>query len=251
MSNDTFTTTSRKDRPSSLKTAAIIGRGKISGHLPSLFKNHFDSFTWLEKNTNYSVLELSHIDVVILAVQDKKIEDTYNKLKDVFPKDVQFIHLSGAQSFSGIIGLHPLMTFSEDSKIQDYNEIPLFTDNLKFFEEHKNNLKNLKFISSDLKTKYHAMAVMLGNFSQYYLQQVKNSFPEDLCFEEYKLLTLSSIENIFNKKSKDMLTGPLVRNDLQTIEKHKNELERSEPNLFRVYQVMESMFRQELFKDED
>ena len=251
MDNEISTANGRTLQMRSLKTAAVIGRGKISGHLPSLFKSFFSYFIMLERNTSYTAINLNTIDVVILAVQDRNIESTYNQLKEFFPSTVKFIHLSGAQTFPDIIGIHPLMTFSAESKVKDYSQVPLFTDNVDFYEAYKNETKNLRFIRSDLKIKYHAMAVMLGNFSQYYLQQIKNSFPTELNFDDFKLLTLNSVKNIFKEESNGMLTGPLIRNDQETISKHKNELKHSEPALLRTYQMMESMFKQELLRNEN
>lgn len=233
------------------RKTAIIGRGQISSHVPAIFKPLIGKHIFFDRETDYSRLDLSEIDAVFLAVQDKNIESVYFRIRPYFKSEAQFFHLSGSLTFDGLIGLHPLMTFAPQSKIEDYSSIPIFTDNEVFFSQNKDVFKNLKSISPDLKTKYHAMAVMLGNFSQYYLQLVKNNFPNEFNFEDYKNLTLVSVENIFNEDSAARLTGPLIRDDVDTIQKHKDELSISEPSLSKIYLKMNEMFKQKLFSDED
>lgn len=251
---------------------AIIGTGKISSHIPYLFENVLrsfinnsfsnqslivesdltlekdikENFCFLDKSTDYQSLDLSRIKVVFLAVPDSQILETYKNLKKDLPLTTAFYHLSGALYFPDIIGIHPLMTFSKSDQMIPYDRVPMFTDNEKFYANHSKLNMNLKYISPALKIKYHAMAVMLGNFSQYYLQIVKENFPEQLSFQDYKMLTEFSVKNIFNDDSKKMLTGPLVRGDLQTIQKHKDELRKESSKILDIYLQMEELFHQEL-----
>lgn len=254
-------TTSNKT-PSS---AIIVGEGQISSHIPKLFSFLYDQYTFCDRTTQFNNLNLSNVSAAFLAVNDHSILEVFNKLHNQLndqmknqlknqnhkPDQIQFYHLSGALSFSNIIGVHPLMTFAKDSKILNYEEIPLFTDSEIFYTENKKRCKNLKYISSDLKIKYHAMATLLGNFSQYYLQTIKDDFPQNLIFEDYKMLVQTSVAAVFEKNSRTKLTGPMDRKDEQTIIKHKKSLYGQDSKLLKVYSQMEDLFRQELFNYEN
>jgi 2-dehydropantoate 2-reductase len=258
-----------------LNLVAIIGQGKISSHIPKLLKNIFNTFVFLDKNLDETnsikahslsvqgnnindfknEFSLDEISSVILAVQDQNIESVYLKIKNKFSKDTIFYHLSGTLSFESIIGIHPLMTFTKNSKVDNYSEIPLYTDSDWFYNANKSKLQNLRYISPDLKTQYHAMAVMMGNFTQYYLHLLKQNFPDALDFLDYKELTLKSVESIFSSSSSSSssssLTGPMVRKDHITISNHKSILKKKNPKLFKVYELMEQLFQEELFSNEN
>jgi predicted short-subunit dehydrogenase-like oxidoreductase (DUF2520 family) len=250
---------------------AIVGCGQISKHVPYLFENLLrsdvnanilnsnlssgsqiilekdinDNFCFFEKSTDYQKLDLNHFKAVFLAVPDAQILETYTNLKNLFLASTVFYHLSGALYFPEIIGLHPLMTFTKNDHKISYDLVPLFTDNEAFYVRYAKLNNNLKYISPALKSKYHAMAVMLGNFSQYYLQIVKDHFPEDLCFKDYEMLTEFSVKNIFSENSRSLLTGPLVRGDFQTLQKHKEVLKSEKSKVLDIYIKMEDLFHRE------
>ncbi len=231
---------------------AIIGRGRISHHIPNLFSSYFldrnilPKFEYFDRLTVYENLDLTKTKGVFLTVKDKDILEVYEKVKNFFPKFTNFYHLSGALFYSDIIGVHPLMTFSNNVLNINYQNIPIFTDNLAFYEKYKNKVNTLNFISPSLKTEYHAMAVMLGNFTQLYLQIVKNNFSEYLNFKDFKLLTEQSVASIFFEDSIERLTGPIARGDEVTIQKHKSQLADVNPKLFSIYNQMSKLLVQEL-----
>lgn len=251
---------------------AIIGVGQISSHIPYIFENLLrslsvsdfsnpifvpesnltinkdikENFCFFDKFTNYQNLDLNHIRAVFLAVPDGQILETYKNLKKHFPLRTVFYHLSGALYFPEIIGIHPLMTFTKSDQKIPYDKVPLFTDSEDFYAKNSKLNINLKYISPVLKTKYHAMAVILGNFSQYYLQIIKENFPDQLSFQDFKMLTEFSVKNIFKEESSSQLTGPLVRGDFETLQRHKDELRKESSKILDIYLQMEELFHQEL-----
>lgn len=237
--------------PTQFGSVAIIGKGKISSHIPRLFSFLTNHFTFLDRFSDYQSSEVLDYGAVFLAVEDRNIEAVYSDIKTRFKPHAVFFHLSGTLNIKNIIGVHPLMTFTPGAQIADYSVIPIFTDDENFYSFNKDKISNLRFIPAEKKAKYHAMAVMLGNFSQYYLQFLKENFPKDLNFEDYKCLVLNSVNNIFQENSLENLTGPLVRKDKDTILKHKKILEETEPQLLRIYQKMEELFQQEMFENEN
>ncbi len=235
-----------------VSNALVVGKGQISSHVPKLFSLLHDNFIFCDRDTlfdfGYSSTEPK---AVFLAVSDNSILEVYRSLKSKFSEKAHFYHLSGALSFAGIIGLHPLMTFSQDAKILDYECIPIYTDSEDFYYQHKKKLKNIRYIPANLKTKYHCMAVLLGNFSQLYLQTVKKNFPLDLVFKDYEILVKASIDSVFKDNSESRLTGPMIRRDNLSILKHKQTLENQNPVLLKIYEQMENLFEQELFTREN
>lgn len=231
---------------------AVIGCGQISGHVPHLFRNLDESsdlnrFKFFDRTTDYLSLDLNKFQGVFLAVQDSQIKSTFLELKEFFPKDTAFFHLSGSMYFHEITGVHPLMTFAKSSRDIDHNSVPLYTDSKDFYAKNQDKLKNLKFLPQELKVKYHAMAVMLGNFSQQYLQKLKEIFPKELDFYDYQMLVEHSVAHIFDKNSKAKLTGPLIRGDFNTIQKHKDAFKGGDSHhVLWMYEHMETLLQQEL-----
>lgn len=241
--------------------AAVFGLGKISSHLPHIFKFLSCDFIYCGKSYDFKLKDLedsfdktslnghqinNEIKYIFLAVPDQLILNAFNDLKEIFPKNVIFFHLSGSMYFDQIIGVHPLMTFNSETKIEDYDKISIYTDNESFYSDFKTQVKYLNYISPANKGVYHAMASMLGNFTQYYLYTLKNNFPEGISFESYEQLVLASVTSMFQKDEHKKLTGPLIRGDIDTIEKHKSSLKQHHPKLLDIYQRFENLFFEEI-----
>lgn len=257
--------------------AVVFGSGKISSHLPKLFKFLSCDFVYYGKSYDFNFNDVindgnnndtneainkvfkenveinsNHITIsdeikyVFLAVPDQQIQKAFEDLKNTFSPFVRFIHLSGTMYFDNIIGAHPLMTFNAETQIEDYSKIKIFTDNEFFYTEHKAQMKSLNYVRPEDKGVYHAMASMLGNFTQYYLYTLKNNFPEGIHFESYEQLVLASVSSMFQKDEFEKLTGPLIRGDIDTIEKHKCALKKDNPKLLEIYQSFENLFFEEI-----
>ncbi len=226
--------------------AAIFGQGKISSHIPSLFKNLAKDFIDLGHSSNAKNNVYDDIKYIILAVPDHQIEIVYNEVKDSFPSGSYFIHMSGALYLEGLIGLHPLMTFSANNPLKNYDEIPICCDQESFYSDFKDSIPQLKYLPPEKKAIYHAMASMLGNFTQYYLYTMKNNFPEGLNFKIYEQLVLASVKSMFQDGEFKKLTGPFIRGDIETIEKHKATLTEDNQKLLEIYQNFENLFFEEI-----
>ena len=71
------------------------------------------------------------------------------------------------------------------------------------------------------KARYHAMCVMAGNFSQFLWKAVSDRFEQQLGLPAETLHPyLQQLATNFVTNPETALTGPLVRNDVQTIERN-------------------------------
>lgn len=93
-------------------------------------------------------------------------------------------------------------------------------------EELMNHLSNpYKWIDASSKTLYHASAVMMSNHLVT-LYNEGQSYMESIGFDAKDIrqmmvpLINGTLENIYKKGTVDGLTGPLVRNDIDTIDGH-------------------------------
>lgn len=232
--------------------AVVFGAGKMHRHIPYLFNNLSSQFSFINsKSFSLSSEEKSTFQdskFIFLAVPDGKIESAYRDLKDQSLKSDQiFIHLSGIYTNSQIIGIHPLMSFNQLNYNLDYELVPLFCDSEVFISQFLSHDSRCKFIEADQKAIYHSMASMLGNFTQYYLQTLKNNFPQFLDINDFRMLVQKSVNEVFEPESELRLTGPMVRKDLETIRSQKKSI--AETKLATIYNNMEKIFNKELFNE--
>ena len=80
-------------------------------------------------------------------------------------------------------------------------------------------------INVEDKARYHAMCVMAGNFSQILWKSVSDRFEQQFELPAESLHPyLKQLVSNFVDHPETALTGPLARNDLQTIERNLNAL---------------------------
>jgi predicted short-subunit dehydrogenase-like oxidoreductase (DUF2520 family) len=165
-------------------------------------------------------------DCVLLLVSDNAIGAV---LKDYpFLYEKQLIHCSGALCFPGIIGAHPLMTFADDLYGLDvYQSVPFMIEAGHSFIELFPDLSNPHFsIKAEDKARYHAMCVMAGNFSQVLWKSVSDRFEQQLELPAATLRPyLKQVTDNFINSPQTSLTGPLPRNDQETIMRNLQALD--------------------------
>lgn len=223
----------------------IIGRGRIATHL-----SHF-----LGLNVHPYPIKIWHRDLpeselqalianaraVFLCIKDDALADFLNGQ----PQPEKFVHFSGSQSFTDVLGAHPLMTFSTELYTKDiYEQIPFVVDKdvqkfHKFFPTLKNKVHP---INPEQKALYHALCVLSGNFTTVLWSalskemQKKLQLPPDILNAYLRQTAENTLKNQFAA-----LTGPLVRGDQKVIERHLNILKGSHwsslyEDLIRTYE---------------
>ncbi|WKK67255.1 Rossmann-like and DUF2520 domain-containing protein [Lutimonas zeaxanthinifaciens] len=225
----------------------LIGSGNLASHLSRalILAPNIDFVQRLSRNNSNSpyfdpsvpvireLSELTDADIYILAVNDDSIENLSKQLKHL---QGLVVHTSGSvamrildpQLRRGV--LYPAQSFSLEKKI-DFKKVPLVLET-----ENEHDYKLLSDLASELsdriykldsagREKLHVAAVFANNFSNYMFYCA-----EELCIEagiSFDILkpmimeTGMKVQELSPGKSQ---TGPAIRNDLQTINRHLEQL---------------------------
>jgi predicted short-subunit dehydrogenase-like oxidoreductase (DUF2520 family) len=211
----------------------IVGNGKLSKHFQYLFANKNISFKLWFRGSNESFESVCiEAEKILVLIKDDEILSFIEENKPLVDQKKIWIHCSGMLSTPLAESAHPLMTFNEklfDSK--EYDSIPFITEkNRSTFLELFPDLINPNFqIDSNDKILYHAFSVMSGNFTTILWKSFFNflasrDIPHSTAYNYLNRI----VNNLQNDNSP--LTGPIQRNDVNTIYKH---LEALENNPFR------------------
>ncbi len=176
-------------------------------------------------------------DTLFLTVNDDSLIDIVNKLIELNVSNKILIHTSGAMS-SDIFNilndnnycysLHPLSAFND--KYNSYKNLDniYFTleGNDKYLDDIKKIFNNVKIIKKEDKIKYHLASSIASNMVCSVINIAEEIYKEigidDINI--YKPLIENNISNIINYGSNKALTGPIIRNDYNTVLKHINNL---------------------------
>lgn len=223
----------------------VIGSGRMATHFChylSLLNLPFA--TWSRRlNQEDELPSLSEsCSHVLLLISDSAIEEFVNRREYLTNKTL--IHFSGQLSLPNIYSTHPLMTFSHSLyNLENYLQIPFI------LEENGPNLTDLLpginnpyyKIPSSLKSYYHALCVLSGNFScilwQKFYHEIDKRFhlPREIIFPYLK----QTMSNLIDSPQ-GALTGPLARGDQKTITANLNALKNDE--FQEIYQAFVNVF---------
>ncbi len=229
------------------KSFTIVGAGKVGTTIALLLnkKLKFDYFIdrlvnqEYENLTNKKITTINPIinsDLIFITVPDNYIKSVAQELK--IEGDPLIIHFSGALPASEIsldydkLSLHPMMSIAYPKiAAQDFKNhfitlqgekraIDRFKPFISLFSD------NYLFVTEEEKIKYHLAAVFSNNFSTILTSIATKLLQNDNISQEKALeivlpLLNDSFKNLnYQKDLKNSLTGPLVRKDSKTIEKH-------------------------------
>ncbi len=236
----------------------FIGAGKVGVSLGKYFKEKgrkvvgyysrsLESARWaaaFTQTTYYESLQemISSCDIILFTVPDGEIASVWEAAKPYISGKI-VVHCSGLHSskiFSDAgrancyaYSLHPLMAVN--SKENSWRELPkaLFTIEgdekyLHYIEEIMQGMGNkTRIISTENKIKYHAAAAILSNQLTALFDMSQTLF-EECGFEgreELYQLAEGSLTNILKEGCMNALTGPVERNDVETVQKHLKVLD--------------------------
>lgn len=210
-------------------------------------------------------------NLFVIAVQDRFIKEVADDLANSFNdfSDKAAFHTSGALSCDELIplekkgalifSLHP--NFSLVSAEPERQKIIKF--NQSIFAIEAKSKKALSFakslcdrlgyefirINSDEKVLYHIFSVLISNYTVSKFLMVEKYLGRKF-FKSYLNLLKSTIQNIEEFGSKKALTGPIVRNDIETIRRHLNVLSKFDKRILDIYRnfgfVTIEMIREQL-----
>jgi predicted short-subunit dehydrogenase-like oxidoreductase (DUF2520 family) len=209
-------------------TYLFISNGRVSRHFQYYFQQSSISFETWDRSQSEKILQqkISHASHVLALIKDDAIE-SFIKTHCTNP-EIHWIHFSGSLALDNGIGTHPLMSFSHNLySLEQYQQIPFVIDHdAPAFDVLFPQLSNPHVrLNKKLKPLYHALCVLGGNFSCMLWQKLFSDF-------ENKLQIPASIAHGYFKKQMDnlmqnyqaALTGPLVRNDVKTMQNNLNAL---------------------------
>jgi predicted short-subunit dehydrogenase-like oxidoreductase (DUF2520 family) len=208
----------------------IIGNGRVAWHLKHYLKLlNLPCQNWSRDNNTRDELmsfvkDCSH---VLLLISDDAIEDFIND-NDCLLGAEYLIHCSGSLTLENCFAAHPLMTFGPDlydKKI--YLDMPfILEEGVPDFPVLLPNLPNKSFkIPKNMKPLYHALCVIGGNFTcllwQKFFSELENKFnlPKEIVYPYLDQV----VKNLKNSAT-NALTGPLARDDKETIEANLKSL---------------------------
>ncbi len=250
----------------------IIGAGNVGYHLSQRLKEVGHTISQIfSRQTNKAVriariLEASPIDNIssltpdanlyIIAVKDDAIGLVAEKMRKRLPGNTWVVHTSGstpstvlAPHFNNYGIFYPLQTFSIN-RLADFLNIPILIDSNK--ELMKNRLHQLAetvspkvySINDAQRAVLHVTAVMVNNFTNHLYSMAEDILRQ----EELPMETLIPLIQETSKKvslfpAKEMQTGPAVRGDVDTINRHLEYLEKFE-DYKKVYEVMTASLKE-------
>jgi predicted short-subunit dehydrogenase-like oxidoreductase (DUF2520 family) len=187
-------------------------------------------------------------NVVIVAVPDHRLKSILENIK--CEPETLIVHTAGSYGLDifpehirkkGIF--YPLQTFSNDRKVS-FTDLPFLLESSD--KESDNVLRRLVesihgkacFVDAEKRKMLHLAAVFVCNFSNHMLTLGKEiSLKTGLAFEILSPLIEETMSKALVLGPENSQTGPAVRHDKNTIEKHLDLLSFS-PDLQRIYNEM-------------
>lgn len=255
----------------------FIGAGKVGTALGLYFKNNGFELSGYYSRTKdacihsanrtqsnyYCNLEqlVEASDILFITTSDDQIESVVKQLcEDCCLKPGQLIvHTSGAlpstilspTKFFGCFtySMHPLQAFADvDKSVSDlpntYFCIEGDEEKLSILEDILHTCKNAYFkVRPEQKVLYHTSACMLSN---YLVTLIHNSLilmdgiqiDNSTAFKSMLPLVNSTIQNVLDLGTKDALTGPIARGDIETVKKQLEAVSLSSKDQLALYTCM-------------
>jgi predicted short-subunit dehydrogenase-like oxidoreductase (DUF2520 family) len=158
------------------------------------------------------------------------------------------VHTAGSISISAFeqhasqLGVfYPLQTFTKAKPEKNFNEVPVLIESTTLLVEEiltfwaKVLGAKLYKLTSPQRLKIHVAAVFACNFTNH-MVSIAEEIAQDnhLNFDLLKPLIVETLTNIMKFDPKDIQTGPALRKDYDTIEKHLNSLS-THPDYAKIY----------------
>ncbi len=240
-------------------TVNIIGSGNVAQHLISVlqetenvvlqqvFSRKRESISHLISEDKI-VTDFQHLnpaDITIISVTDGAISE----VSDQLPFENQLVvHTSGSMGFEVLNDknrkgvFYPLQTFSK-AKAVNFKEVPLCLETEKnedytILENIGKSISDKVYkISSQQRQSLHVAAVFSCNFVNH-LYQLGNEICEEnnVPFEILLPLINETADKIKTLSPKEAQTGPAIRHDQKTIEKHLAFL--NDENKKAIYKIL-------------
>lgn len=221
------------------------------------YKKHFTDCNFEE---NITSLSLKESDIIIISVRDNQVQDVVREIKNVKTdlRNKYIFHTSGALTsdvFESIKSkevqtgsMHPVQTFNKlyvkgDNLLKGiYFGIEGDYESLKLFRRLCKKLgSNYLEIKKHHKILYHIACVISSNFlvtNLFILEEIFGKIGNKNVMKVFKPIIIKTLENAEQYGISKALTGPISRNDLNTIENHLNQLKGKYPDILHYYVML-------------
>ncbi|MCM1284867.1 MAG: DUF2520 domain-containing protein [Acetobacter sp.] len=243
----------------------------LSGYFSNSFKHACEAAEFTHSNSYKTIKELAeNSQVIFITAPDSCIYDIYLQLRKFDLRDKILCHCSGALSaevFEDIesanaygYSIHP--AFAVSDKYNSFKKISnaFFTiegsdKEMAVIKEIFKSLKNpYQIIKAKDKYKYHASLVMSSNLV-IGLYHIALSLLEECGFSRFTAidvlnpLFLNNAESLCKNGCVNALTGPVDRNDLQTVREHLSVLDNAD--LYKILSKELIKIANEKYPDRD
>jgi predicted short-subunit dehydrogenase-like oxidoreductase (DUF2520 family) len=237
------------------ETILIIGKSKVGQSLAKAIrtsKNYRLAAIIPARANSYPVF---NADVIIIAAKDDKIAEVARKaISSIKRKPKITVHLAGSLPSTILperrqvmrLTLHPLQTFPKaDSALLQEIYWMASSENAaairwakKFTSEFAP--KGVIVLPGDALPLYHAMTVFSSNFITLLfsaIEEISTSLGQDAKKMKSALRPLAekSLLNVLSQPAKSVLSGPISRNDTETISRHQEALKSLDPKIKEIY----------------
>lgn len=230
-------------------TIGIIGSGNVAWHLTLGFQSAAGiSVSWILGRNKSALKELNQstgiktftefpaekVDLIVICVNDDSIQAILNQL----PSETKVVYTSGTveldklsfrQKNCGVF--YPLQTFTRNKKV-DLNEVPFLIEstNETFTQELETIAgllsRNVQRMNSEQRKQLHIAAVFSNNFVNHLLFLAEEHLKDkNIDKSVLQPLIKETINKAFDLGTFHAQSGPARRNDNQTINAHKRELD--------------------------
>lgn len=234
----------------------LLGSGNVATHLFQAFSKATEvevvqvfsrtiSKDFPDSIQTSDFTQVLEADVYVICVSDNAIASVSNQLQF---ENRLVVHTSGSTDFDVLNAknkrgvFYPLQTFSKNKAV-NFKEIPicLETENpsdYEVLEKLANSISNtVNKIDGIQRKALHVSAVFVCNFTNH-LYQIGNEIcaANNIPFQILQPLIEETAQKIKALSPKEAQTGPAVRNDTKTIEKHIDFLK--DENQKEIYKIL-------------
>ncbi len=227
----------------------VLGTGNVAYHFIKAFAqtenaevvqvyNHdIESLKYYtEYATTTSISDILKADLYLICIKDDKVLNVANSIP--FNENSIVAHVSGSvpllKTKHRDAVFYPLQTFSKDKDVS-FSQLPLCIetefpsdyDKLSLLAESLGS--KVYNVNSQQRQELHLAAVFVCNFVNH-LYHIGDDIcsRKELPFDILKPLIKETAEKIFTKKPLEAQTGPAKRSDETTIQRHLEQLNRSQ-----------------------
>lgn len=240
--------------------AAVLGRKfKASGHtIAQIFSRNASAASALayefnSESTNYKSMVTKKADVYLIAVADAAIAEIVDELRlpgKVVAHTAASVPMEILKTVTEHYGVfYPLQSLRKE--MTALPDIPVFFDGSDAFAKEKLqslalSIANVKVVQAgdDDRLKLHVAAVIVSNFTNHlYVLAEDYCKQEGLDFKQLLPLIKETAARLEITSPTLAQTGPAIRHDKETIEKHL-ELLKNHPQLKSLYVLLTESIQQ-------